>query len=55
LEKADLLSNLVTEAMQVLGMPGSVFKVDLPKKENGVHYNGDESVDFCGLCAFFIL
>jgi DNA repair protein RecN (Recombination protein N) len=46
LEKADLLSNLVTEAMQVLGMPGSVFKVDLPKKENGVHYNGDESVDF---------
>jgi DNA repair protein RecN (Recombination protein N) len=31
LEKADLLSNLVTEAMQVLGMPGSVFKVDLPK------------------------
>jgi DNA repair ATPase RecN len=32
--------------MQVLGMPGSVFKVDLPKKENGVHYNGDESVDF---------
>jgi DNA repair protein RecN (Recombination protein N) len=46
LEKADLLSNLVTEAMQVLGMLGSVFKVDLPKKENGVHYNGDESVDF---------
>ncbi|SSC09441.1 DNA repair protein RecN [thiotrophic endosymbiont of Bathymodiolus puteoserpentis (Logatchev)] len=46
LEKASLLSNLVTEAMQVLGMPGSVFKVDLPKKALGVHYNGDESVDF---------
>ncbi len=46
LEKASLLSNLVTEAMQVLGMPGSVFKVDLPKKTNGIHYNGDENVDF---------
>ncbi|SFV86018.1 DNA repair protein RecN [hydrothermal vent metagenome] len=45
-EKAELLSNLVTEAMQVLGMPGSVFKVDLPKKVGGVHYNGDENVDF---------
>jgi hypothetical protein len=31
LEKSNLLSNLVTEAMQVLGMPGSGFKVDLPK------------------------
>jgi hypothetical protein len=35
----------------VLGMPGSVFKVDLPKKENGVHYNGvcapSLSCDFC--------
>lgn len=45
-EKAELLSTLVTEAMQVLGMPGSVFSVDLPKKTLGVHYNGDESVDF---------
>jgi DNA repair protein RecN (Recombination protein N) len=32
--------------MQVLGMPGSGFKVDLPKKTLGVHYNGNESVDF---------
>ncbi|CAC9611574.1 DNA repair protein RecN [uncultured Gammaproteobacteria bacterium] len=46
LEKSNLLSNLVTEAMQVLGMPGSGFKVDLPKKTLGVHYNGNESVDF---------
>ncbi|SFV89278.1 DNA repair protein RecN [hydrothermal vent metagenome] len=45
-EKAKLLSNLVTDAMQVLGMPGSAFTVDLPKKTAGVHYNGDESVDF---------
>ncbi|SFV79841.1 DNA repair protein RecN [hydrothermal vent metagenome] len=32
--------------MQVLGMPGSKVKVDLPNKGQGVHYNGDESVDF---------
>lgn len=46
IEKAELLSTLVTEAMQVLGMPGSAFTVDLPKKADGVHYNGDERVDF---------
>ncbi|WXU00173.1 MAG: DNA repair protein RecN [Catillopecten margaritatus gill symbiont] len=46
IEKAKSLSTLVTEAMQVLGMPGSVFKVDLPKKAEGVHYNGAENVDF---------
>ncbi len=45
-EKAELLSSLVTDAMQVLGMPGSAFTVDLPKKVEGVHYNGNESVDF---------
>ncbi len=45
-EKAELLSSLVTEAMQVLGMPGSAFKVDLAQKTEGVHYNGNESVDF---------
>ncbi|SMN13302.1 DNA repair protein RecN [Bathymodiolus heckerae thiotrophic gill symbiont] len=45
-EKSTLLSNLVTEAMQVLGMPGSEFKIDLPKKVQGVHYHGDEGVDF---------
>ncbi|MDG2353449.1 MAG: DNA repair protein RecN [Gammaproteobacteria bacterium] len=45
-EKAKHLSNAVTEAMQVLGMPGSEVKVDLSSKTIGVHYNGDESVDF---------
>ena len=45
-EKAIHLSNAVTEAMQVLGMPGSEVKVDLPNKAVGVHYNGDESIDF---------
>jgi len=45
-EKAKHLSNAVTEAMQVLGMPGSEVKVDLAKKAEGVHYNGDEGVDF---------
>ncbi|MEO1890760.1 MAG: DNA repair protein RecN [Candidatus Thioglobus sp.] len=45
-EKAKHLSNAVTEAMQVLGMPGSEVKVDLAKKTEGVHYNGDEGVDF---------
>jgi DNA repair protein RecN (Recombination protein N) len=45
-EKAVHLSNAVTEAMQVLGMPGSEVKVDLLNKAVGVHYNGDESVDF---------
>jgi DNA repair protein RecN (Recombination protein N) len=32
--------------MQVLGMPGSEVKVDLPSKATGVHYNGNEGVDF---------
>ncbi|RUM81123.1 MAG: DNA repair protein RecN [Candidatus Thioglobus sp.] len=45
-ENAAHLSSSVTEAMQVLGMPGSEVKVDLSKKAAGVHYNGDESVDF---------
>ncbi|MCS5592772.1 MAG: DNA repair protein RecN [Gammaproteobacteria bacterium] len=45
-EKAAHLSNAVTEAMQVLGMPGSEVKVCLPNKAAGVHYNGDESIDF---------
>ncbi len=45
-EKATHLSNAVTEAMQVLGMPGSEVKVDLPSKTTGVHYNGNEGVDF---------
>ncbi len=45
-DKSALLSNLVTEEMQVLGMLGSSFKVDLPQKMQGVHYNGNEGVDF---------
>ncbi|SMN12260.1 DNA repair protein RecN [uncultured Candidatus Thioglobus sp.] len=45
-EKSELLSRLVTESMQVLGMPGSALKVDLLKKAEGVHYNGNETVDF---------
>jgi DNA repair protein RecN (Recombination protein N) len=32
--------------MQVLGMPGSEVKVDLARKAEGVHHNGDESVNF---------
>ncbi|SMN01016.1 DNA repair protein RecN [uncultured Candidatus Thioglobus sp.] len=45
-EKSERLSHLVTESMQVLGMPGSAVKVDLLKKTEGVHYNGNETVDF---------
>ena len=45
-EKAVYLSHAVTEVMQVLGMPGSEVNVDLSNKAEGVHYNGDESVDF---------
>lgn len=41
-----ILSDSVTEVMQVLGMPGSAFKIDLPVKAHGVHYNGAETVDF---------
>ena len=44
--KADELSKLVTEAMQVLGMPGSEFKVGLNEKPDGVHLNGHESIEF---------
>jgi len=45
-EKATHLSSAVTEVMQVLGMPGSEVKVDLSRKTTGVHYNGDEGIDF---------
>lgn len=45
-EKAELLSILVTEAMQILGMPGSAFKAELTQKLEGVHYNGNENIDF---------
>ncbi|SFV77646.1 DNA repair protein RecN [hydrothermal vent metagenome] len=45
-KKAQVLSQLVTNAMQELGMPGSEFKVSLDQKIDGVHLNGNESVDF---------
>ncbi len=45
-KKAQVLSQLVTNAMQELGMPGSEFKVGLDQKIDGVHLNGNESVDF---------
>ncbi len=45
-EKTRALSKLVTEAMQVLGMPGSEFKAELNQKTDGVHLNGNESVEF---------
>lgn len=44
--KAQELSQLVTEAMQVLGMPGSEFKVGLNEKAGGVHLNGHEAIEF---------
>jgi DNA repair protein RecN (Recombination protein N) len=44
--KAIELSQLVTEAMQVLGMPGSEFKIGLNEKLDGVHLNGHEAVEF---------
>ncbi len=45
-KKAQVLSQLVTDAMQELGMPGSEFKVGLDQKNDGVHLNGNENVDF---------
>ncbi|HIB97790.1 MAG TPA: DNA repair protein RecN [Candidatus Thioglobus sp.] len=45
-KKAQALSQLVTDTMQELGMPGSEFKVGLDQKIDGVHLNGNESVDF---------
>ncbi|ALE52417.1 hypothetical protein SP60_03805 [Candidatus Thioglobus autotrophicus] len=44
--KAGELSQRVSEAMQVLGMPGSEFKVGLNEKSDGVHLNGHEAVEF---------
>lgn len=45
-KKAKELSDLVTRSMQVLGMPGSEFMVDLTPKTGGVSFNGVETVDF---------
>ncbi|SFV60460.1 DNA repair protein RecN [hydrothermal vent metagenome] len=36
----------VTELMQTLGMAGSVFKINLIKKELGIHLNGNEKISF---------
>jgi DNA repair protein RecN (Recombination protein N) len=44
--KAIEFSKLVTDAMQLLGMPGSEFMVSLVKKDGGVYLNGSESVEF---------
>ncbi|WP_428086713.1 DNA repair protein RecN [Candidatus Thioglobus sp.] len=44
--KAQVLSDVVTEVMQILGMPGSALKVGLNEKDQGVHLNGNESVEF---------
>ncbi len=43
---AKVFSSAVTEAMQVLGMPGSELKISLIHKASGVHYNGSETIDF---------
>lgn len=40
------LSDLVTQSMQMLGMPGSEFMVGLVPKTEGVQLNGAETVDF---------
>lgn len=45
-KQAKLLSKSVTDTMQVLGMPGSEFALELTDKESGVHYNGNESISF---------
>lgn len=45
-KQAKLLSQSVTETMQVLGMPGSEFVLELTDKESGVHYNGNEAISF---------
>ncbi len=44
--QARYLSDQVTQAMQVLGMPGSEFKIGLNPKADDVHLNGVESVEF---------
>ncbi len=46
LSKAKELSALVTQTMQVLGMPGSEFKLELPVKKTGIHLDGNELVGF---------
>lgn len=46
LDHAKQLSKRVSDVMQVLGMPSSEFKIDLPSKPFGVHLNGSETVEF---------
>lgn len=45
-KKSQQLAASVSEIMQVLGMPGSEFSIDLAAKPEGVHLNGDETVNF---------
>jgi DNA repair protein RecN (Recombination protein N) len=45
-KQADELSALVTQSMQVLGMPGSAFKIGLNEKPAGVFLNGVEAIEF---------
>lgn len=45
-KKSQQLAASVSEIMQVLGMPGSEFSIDLAAKPEGVHLNGDEAVNF---------
>ena len=45
-QKAAKLSHAVPTIMAVLGMPGGEFQVALLEKNQGVHHNGNESVEF---------
>lgn len=45
--KARQLSSAVSQIIQLLGMPGGEFIIDLSAKDKGVFYQGAESVDFC--------
>ena len=46
INNAKQLSKLVSDVMQLLGMPGSEFKISLLPKPAGVNHNGAESVEF---------
>ncbi len=44
--KAKELSTKVSEVMQISGMPGSEFSIDICTKDSEVYLNGNESVEF---------
>ena len=46
INNAKQLSKLVSDVMQLLGMPASEFKIGLLPKPAGVNHNGAESVEF---------